>query len=90
MLWGANMVKRNKGAKVEIFFEGLNVTSDSPMLMYNHKLYIFHAYFTIVCYTKIFFYDTLSSIMYNIMHSYFLPHKMNNFLLKSHCKIHHL
>ncbi len=25
MLWGANMVKGNKGARVKIFFEGLDV-----------------------------------------------------------------
>jgi hypothetical protein len=44
------MVKGSKGAKVKIFFKGLHVTCSSPMLVYNLKFYIFHAYFTIVCY----------------------------------------
>jgi hypothetical protein len=49
IFWVANTIKRLKGAKVKIIFQGLHVTCGIHVLVYSVKLYIFHTYFILMC-----------------------------------------
>jgi len=77
------MVKRPKGAKVKVFFQGLHTTHVIFVLVYNFKIYISSTPLTLHFLYKYILTTNWFYIMY-IMHSCLLSHKLEHLLLKAY------